>query len=153
MKAYLVRHAKPVDATVDPARPLSPEGVREIEVVADHLAERVDVSPEVIVHSGKARARQTAEVLASRLDPPGGIREERGLNPGDDISGWDAYLAASPGIMLVGHMPFMGLLSCELTGGEVCGWNTEFRTAEVSCYERQEGDSWKLLWHIAPDDI
>ncbi len=153
MKVYLVRHAKPVDASVDPARPLSEEGMLEIEKVADHLARLGDVAPEVIVHSGRERARQTAEVLASRLDPPGGVREEKGLRPHDDIDGWNIYVASSPGAMLVGHMPFMGLLSCELTRGEVCGWNTEFRTAEVSCYEYQDGGDWKLLWHIAPQDI
>jgi len=153
LKAYLVRHARPVDACVDPARPLSAEGINEIVKVADFLAQRGDVAPEVIVHSGKARARQTAEVLASRLDPPGGVREENGLGPNDDITGWDTFLASSPGAMLVGHMPFMGLLSCELTRGEVCGWNTEFRTAEVSCFELHAGDIWKLLWHIAPEDI
>ncbi len=153
MKAYLVRHAQPVNASVDPARPLSEEGMREITKVADHLAGRGDVSPEIIVHSGKTRARQTAEVLASRLDPPGGVREEPGLKPNDDIEGWDAILASSPGAMLVGHMPFMGLLSCELTRGNVCGWNTEFRTAEVSCFERSDSNDWKLLWHIAPEDI
>lgn len=153
MKVYLVRHAKPVDLSVDPARPLSEEGMRDIEKVAGHLALMGEVAPEVIVHSGRARARQTAEVLAARLAPPGGIREERGLRPNDSIDGWDVYLASSPGAMLVGHMPFMGLLSCELTRGEVCGWNTEFRTAEVSCYECRDGGDWKLLWHIAPEDI
>ena len=153
MKAYLVRHARPVDATVDPKRPLSEEGIMEIEKVAGHLASRGDVRPEVIIHSGKARARQTAEILASKLDPPDGIREERGMRPGDPVEGWDAYLAALPGAMLVGHMPFMGLLSCELTRGLVCGWNTEFRTAEVSCYEHAGDGGWNLLWHIAPEDI
>ena len=153
MKAYLVRHAQPVNSSVDPSRPLSAEGVREIEKVAEYLAERGDVVPEIIVHSDKTRARQTAEVLALKLEPPGGMREERGLRPGDEVDGWDAYLAASPGMMIVGHMPFMGLLSCELTKGEVCGWNTEFRTAEVSCFECSDGGAWELLWHIAPEDI
>lgn len=153
MKAYLVRHAQPVNVSIDPARPLSEAGMREIEKVADHLAQRGNVRPEVIVHSGKTRARQTAEVLASRLDPPGGIREELGLSPNDEVEGWDAYLVSSPGAMLVGHMPFMGLLSCELTRGEVCGWNTEFRTAETSCFEYLGEGDWKLLWHIAPEDI
>jgi phosphohistidine phosphatase SixA len=81
------------------------------------------------------------------------VREEKGLEPEDEVAGWEIYLASSPGAMLVGHMPFMGLLSCELTGGDVCGWNTEFRTAEVSCYERLVGEDWNLLWHIAPEDI
>ena len=153
MKAYLVRHAQPVNASIDSARPLSEEGRREIEKVAEHLAARGDVRPEVIVHSGKTRAMQTAEVLATRLSPPGGVRGETGLYPYDDIEGWDVMLGLSPDAMLVGHMPFMGLLSCELTRGEVCGWNTEFRPAEVSCFERLDGGDWKLLWHIAPEDI
>jgi phosphohistidine phosphatase len=127
--------------------------MHEIVRVADYLAGRGDVSPEVIIHSGRTRARQTAEVLASRLDPPGGVREKSGLSPNDVIEGWDAVLATSPGVMIVGHMPFLGLLSCELTRGEVCGWNTEFRTGEVSCFEHIDGRDWKLLWHIAPEDI
>ena len=153
MKAYLVRHAQPVNSSVDSARPLSEEGVREIRKVAEYLGRRGDVTPEVIVHSEKTRARQTAEFLASKLDPPGGVREDFGLQPNDDIEGWDACLASSPGMMIVGHMPFMGLLSCELTRGEVCGWNTEFRTAEVSCFEYLGDAAWKLLWHIAPEEI
>jgi phosphohistidine phosphatase len=153
LKAYLVRHARPVDASVDPDRPLSAEGVSEIVKIADHLLDLGDVCPEVIVHSGKTRAKQTAEILASKLGPPSGVVEESGLSPGDPVTGWDAYLEMHPGSMLVGHMPFLELLSCELTKGGACEWNMEFRTAEVSCYECIGEAEWELVWHIAPDDI
>jgi phosphohistidine phosphatase len=152
-RAYLVRHARPVDASVDPSQPLSGEGEREIGMMAAHLAGRGDVFPERIIHSGKKRARQTAETLAEALDPPGGVSEEKGLGPNDDSKVWGEYLGSNPGTMLVGHMPFLGELSCEMTGGEVCGWKSDFRTAEVACFERLPGGRWELLWHVSPEDI
>jgi phosphohistidine phosphatase SixA len=75
------------------------------------------------------------------------------LRPNDDVERWNGFLSSSRSTMLVGHMPFLGDLSCEMTGGEVYGWNTEFRTAEVACFEQVSDLGWKLIWHLSPEDI
>ena len=60
---YLVQHGEATKETEDPARPLTEHGRQEVVKVARALA-RVRLGVSVIAHSGKLRARQTAELLA-----------------------------------------------------------------------------------------
>ena len=63
VRCYLVRHGAAAAGPDDRARPLTPEGRREIEVTAGALAARgVEVAE--IRHSGLVRARETAEILS-----------------------------------------------------------------------------------------
>ena len=153
MKIYLVRHARPVEDSVDAARPLSQEGEQELRRLAEHLAERGDVNPLTIIHSGKLRASQTAEILEEYLGPYNGTQAMPGLSPDDDITPWEAYfVGVDEDTMIVGHMPFVGRLAFELCHGRTGGWQPMFRTAEVACLEGAAGD-WSVAWHIAPDDL
>lgn len=60
MRLYLVQHGQAFPATEHPDRPLTDLGQREVETVAALLA-RGQSCLARIVHSGKTRARQTAE--------------------------------------------------------------------------------------------
>jgi phosphohistidine phosphatase len=60
MLLFLVHHAQAVDALMDPQRPLSDRGRADAEALASRVAAR-GAKPSVIWHSGKQRARQTAE--------------------------------------------------------------------------------------------
>ncbi|HDD66024.1 MAG TPA: phosphohistidine phosphatase SixA, partial [Nitrososphaeria archaeon] len=62
MKVYLVQHGEAKREEEDPARPLTEEGKREVEDVARFLAE-LGVRVDRILHSGKLRAAQTANIL------------------------------------------------------------------------------------------
>src|SRR2546427_8916418 len=83
MDRYLVQHGEAKPEQEDPARPLSDRGRRDVERVA-HAAGRSGVSVAEIVHSGKLRAQQTADLLAAALSPVGGLRAVAGLAPLDD---------------------------------------------------------------------
>jgi len=75
---FLVQHGKAYTEAEDPERRLTPKGIAETEKVARHLA-AAGVRPAEIIHSGKTRARQTAEILARHLGAP--VREGEGLGP------------------------------------------------------------------------
>jgi phosphohistidine phosphatase SixA len=63
MRLYLVQHGDAVPERLDPERPLSASGRREVQAVARLLAD-TGVRAAHVVHSGKLRAQQTAELLA-----------------------------------------------------------------------------------------
>ena len=58
MFVYLVHHGDAVGPNVDPQRPLSSLGHQQVEMLSRQVA-AFSVSPMVIWHSGKLRARQT----------------------------------------------------------------------------------------------
>jgi len=68
---YLAQHGKSFSEAEDPERRLTPEGVAETERGAGLLA-AVGVKVAEVLHSGKARARQTAEIFSRRLGAPSG---------------------------------------------------------------------------------
>ena len=64
MRRYLVQYGDAVPERLDPERPLSPAGRREVEAVA-HLFASTGARVVRVAHSGKLRAQQTAELLAT----------------------------------------------------------------------------------------
>ena len=62
MRLYLVHHGEAVPPGVDPQRPLSEGGSASVEQVAEKAAMQ-GAKPAVVWHSGKLRARQTAEAF------------------------------------------------------------------------------------------
>ena len=74
--------------------------------------------PHVIWHSGKLRARQTAEAYWRACNPLAQFTAERGLLPGDPPA-WiaDRLLAEEGEVMVVGHMPHLPRLLRLLLAG------------------------------------
>lgn len=70
------------------------------------VAKERGISPAVIWHSGKLRARQTAEAFWRSCNPLAELAAIRGLQPGDPPQ-WikDRVTGESRDVMLVGHMP------------------------------------------------
>ncbi len=105
MKLYLVHHGDAVPPDVDPQRPLSAEGRVGVEQVAAAAAQRA-VKPAVVWHSGKLRARQTAEAFWRACNPLAEFSAARGLQPTDPPERMaDELMGETRDIMLVGHMP------------------------------------------------
>jgi phosphohistidine phosphatase len=107
---YLVHHADAVGPEVDPQRPLSAGGRTHAERLARAAAAR-GIKPAVIWHSGKLRARQTAEPFRSACNPFADVAAVRGLQP-TDPPGWiaDSLAGEQRDVMLVGHMPNLQLV-------------------------------------------
>ena len=59
---YLVQHGRAVPEHEDEQRPLTDRGADDVSWVAHWAIDRFAVRPHRIVHSGKTRSRQTAEI-------------------------------------------------------------------------------------------
>jgi phosphohistidine phosphatase len=139
MSIYLVRHGEALPGHDDATRPLSNRGRVQVDRVAA-LAARLGVRPHEIVHSGLVRARQTAELLAARLAPPGGARPMRGLAPGDDPSGVAAECEVRrEDLMLVGHLPHLGRLAALLLIGSAGRELIHFGNGTMAALSRGDG--------------
>ena len=81
MNLYLVQHAEARPKKEDPKRPLSEKGRADIQKVAAYAARHTSIELGQINHSGKTRARQTAEALAEFLQPAEGVSQVADLAP------------------------------------------------------------------------
>lgn len=140
MRLYLVRHGKAAPGALDDLRPLTPQGRADAGRLAA-LCAGAGIRVDEIRHSGLVRARETAEILATRLHPPGGLVEMQGLRPDDDAEGAaiELSLATSP-LMVVSHMPFVAELAGRLTSGRDAV-APDFETSELRTFVRA-GDRW-----------
>lgn len=151
MRLYLVQHGEAVSKEIDPDRPLSEGGRQNVERLAAML-ERTDLWVRQVVHSGKARARETAEILAAVVSTEGAPIARRGLDPKDPVSPIARLTAqATADTMLVGHLPFMMRLAALLLTADETGVELAFQPGSVVCMERDEAGTWRLLWMIRPE--
>jgi len=151
MYAYLIQHAEAKPEEEDPERSLTERGWHEARRVAGFLAGPAGVQVERIVHSGKTRARQTAEVLAEALRPRGGVHAADGLEPMADPQLWAARLQETEGdIALVGHLPHLARLASLLLCATPEREPVRFRYAGVACLERREFGAWSAGWMVIP---
>ncbi len=143
---YLVHHADAVGPEIDPMRPLSDRGRAAAFLVADEAARR-GARPEAIWHSGKLRARQTAEAFWKVCHPFASLTAERGLQPGDPPE-WmrDRLNGLSGEMMIVGHMPHIARLF-HLLIGEAQTSAADFPLHGLIALE-PEGERWREAWRI-----
>jgi phosphohistidine phosphatase len=146
---YLVRHGQAAPGAVDPARPLTEDGRQSVGRMAE-WAVAAGVQVDLILHSGKLRAEQTAEILAQHLKPPRGVAATEGLRPNDALGyAHDLILTENGPLMLVGHLPHLGRLVAHLVAGDADRPLVEFDAAAfVSLVQREEG--WCISCAIQP---
>ena len=145
---YLVHHADAVGPEVDPMRPLSERGRRDIEAIAEQAAAR-GARPVVIWHSGKARARQTAEALWKRCNALAKLSAARGLQPTDPTS-WimDALTGETGDVMLVGHFPNLQRLLGLLRSGDPETSAQDFPQHGMVALEDTGEGRWSEKWRL-----
>jgi phosphohistidine phosphatase len=149
MALYLVQHGKSLPAEIDPEQGLSHEGVAETERVA-RIARDGGLRINGILHSGKNRARRTAEILAATLDPLEGTKEAQGLNPLDDVVPWTS-LNPGANLMLVGHLPFMERLAALLVSGSHEKLVIKFQNSGIVCLDQEPSSvHWVIRWALVP---
>jgi len=150
VRVYLVQHGEAKPETEDPSRPLTDCGREGVQRVAQHAAAlKLPVSE--IHHSGKLRARQTAEILAAALAPGRGVRQMDGLAPGDDPAKARAVVeSAVEPLMLVGHLPHLSRLASMLLAGDPERHIIQFRNGGIVCLVKSEG-GWLLQWVLTAE--
>ncbi|CAD7963888.1 unnamed protein product [Amoebophrya sp. A120] len=185
---YLVQHGLAESEDVNPERPLSKEGTEETALLAEFFAtkeiiignENQNLTPTTATspstaplqfwHSGKLRARQTAEILAEKTAErklEAVVAEKDGLNPKDSA---DAFFEnnllpllageteQSSSVVICGHLPFLQELAATMVShGGTTGSNVgeQASSAQVpkfsnSCLFRFDGskgeDKFKLAF-------
>jgi phosphohistidine phosphatase len=150
MALYLVQHGKSLPKDQAPDQGLSREGVADVERIAS-VARGYGVRVAAIKHSGKKRARQTAEIFSSALDPEAGVEEISGINPLDDITAFAPSLGADDNVMLVGHLPFMERLTSYLITGAADTLVFKFQNGGIVCLDQDpDHKSWYIKWTLMP---
>jgi phosphohistidine phosphatase len=144
---YLVHHGDAVGPDVDPMRPLSDRGRAHVERLAK-LAAEAGAKPEIIWHSGKLRARQTAEVFWRHCNALATFAATHGLQPTDPTS-WivDAITGETRDVMLVGHFPHLPRLLGVCLAGRADAGPAEFPLHGVVALDR-EGHTWTEKWRL-----
>jgi phosphohistidine phosphatase len=154
MNVYLVQHAQRKSKEEDPELSLSETGIRNIRKVAAFASSGHLLRPNVIFHSGKRRAMQTAEILAEYINPEKGISVSDGLQSGDPPSIWISRIAAaSDDIMLVGHLPHLSRLASGLLCGDQDREIIKFTYAGIVCIRQTETGGWAAAWILTPEII
>lgn len=155
MNIYLVQHGKPVPKEEDPKKPLSQEGIEDIKKTAAFLKNACRIQVKEIFHSGKTRAKQTAEILCSGLIPEKEPKEKAGLAPLDDVKIISEEIAKMrDDCMLVGHLPHLARLTSYLTTGSVSNTLVGFQQGGVVCLRpHDEEEVWTIAWMLIPEII
>lgn len=148
MALFLVQHGKSLPKDKDPNKGLSEAGIHETERIAQ-VAKGYGVHVSSIAHSGKTRARQTADIFASALKPEGGLQEITGLNPLDDVIAF--AVDSTEDRMLVGHLPFMERLTAYLITGSIERPVFKFQNSGIVCLDKAPDiGSWVIKWALMP---
>lgn len=148
MAIYLVQHGEALPEAQDPERGLSELGRAETRRIGE-VAAGYHVRVAKIEHSGKKRARQTAEIFAELLRPRRGVGERGGLAPKDDVLPVAAALEPASDLMLVGHLPFMQRLLGQLVVGDPGRRLFQFQGGGIVCLDRDEM-GWFIRWTLMP---
>ncbi len=153
IRVYLVQHAEAKREDEDPARPLTEKGGTDARRMARYGVQHAGIRARRILHSGKLRARQTAEVWRECLGDVE-IAEADGLDPLADPAIWATRLdGLTEDTMLVGHLPHLSRLLAQMLCGNAAGEVVAIRNGGVTCLERSQEDHWLLQWVLTPDVV
>ena len=144
MSLYLVQHGKSLPEEIDPDRPLSDEGMTTVYRIARKASE-YNISVSQIIHSGKTRAKQIAEIISAYIKPESGIKESSGLNPNDDVIPIASKISGAENVMYVGHLPFMERLVSYLITGTTDKTVIKFENGGIVCLDQEPE---KVLWYV-----
>ena len=147
MRLYLVHHGVAVGPEEDPRRPLSAVGLANAARVAAKAA-ALGARPEVVWHSGKLRAKQTAQEFWRACNALAEFSVSKDLQP-DDPPQWirDRLRAESRDIAIAGHFPHLPRLLALLTTGGEAGVDFPINGV-VALVTDDEGGTWRELWRI-----
>lgn len=151
MKLYLIQHGEAKTEIEDPERSLTLKGEQEVRKVSN-VAKMLNIFVPKIYHSGKLRAKQTAEILGEALKTS--VEQSDGLNPLDNFKPWSERISKSTeDIMIVGHLPFLEKLASYLLCGDENARLILFRYGAIVCLEQKEDKGWAVKWILTPEMI
>ena len=151
MHLYLARHGECSSTSLEPS--LSEQGKKDIQKLSS-LLKPLNIQIENIFHSGKLRAKQTAELLQQNILCSHEITEKQGLNPNDDVVYWaEQLIHFKHDILLVGHLPFMSKLVSQLITNNEQPEVVHFHPGTFVCLEHFGDARWAIDFVIHPSLI
>ena len=154
MNIYLMQHGNPVPKEKNPDKPLSDRGRDDVGKMAGFL-KKTGIQVEMVFHSGKTRARQTAEIMSSKINPGKEPQKRGGLSPLDDVRGIaEEIKQEQEDFMIVGHLPHLGKLISLLVTGSDSSQVVKYQQGGVVCLRTDEaGKDWAIAWMLVPEII
>ena len=148
MRLFLVHHGEAVGPEVDPRRPLSARGEEAVGRLAAAAAAR-GAMPAVVWHSGKLRARQTAEAFWRASNALAELQATRDLQP-DDPPQWlrDRLRGETRDILIAGHFPHLPKLFGLLLTGRSDSTVDFPQHGVVALVSDDDGESWREEWRL-----
>ncbi len=151
MRLYLVQHGDAVPKDIDPDRPLSEQGRADIQGLKVWLS-RQNVQVAQILHSGKSRAKETAEILRPLLESSGQIFAGQGLAPNDSPEAFLRQLGEhKKDTLIAGHMPFVARTVSQACTGAPDLPLVEFLPGSVAGIECSDNATWHLFLFARPE--
>ncbi len=150
MALYLVQHGLSLPKDVDPEKGLSTEGMESVQRIAE-VGRSYGIPVTRIVHSGKKRARQTADILAAVLSPDTGVATVTGINPLDDVAVFAQQVDFAANTMVVGHLPFLERLTSFLITGRQEPVVFKIQNGGILCLDQFENlERPAIKWALMP---
>jgi len=153
MDLYLMQHGEATAEANDPTRPLTSAGRAAVARVAAR-AQAAGVRVDRCVRSGKLRAEQTAQVLATAVGG-GSVEALGGLAPNDPIAvvaRWLAERSEDQSVALVGHLPFLDRLASSLVVDDEDAKVISFQMGGlVKLVPTPDDDGFAVAWVLVPD--
>jgi phosphohistidine phosphatase len=145
---YLVHHGDAVGPDVDPRRPLSERGRQNVVGLAEEAARR-GARPTIVWHSGKLRARQTAEEFWRACNALAPFSATRDLQP-DDPPEWllDRLRGERQDVLIAGHFPHLPRLLHLMAQHSGTAFAAFPQHGVVALETEDEGSTWTELWRL-----
>lgn len=148
---YLVQHGEAVSKEVDPDRPLSSAGNNDVNRMATFM-KSAGFGVDRVLHSGKTRARQTAEIFAKSICESGATEAVAGISPNDPVEDFITQVEQfSTPVMIVGHLPFMAKLVSKLVIDSDAIAIVDYQPGSVVCLGRVDDKHWSVRWMLRPE--
>lgn len=151
MELYVARHARAVEQSRGGERPLTEEGREDARRVAKALG-AAGVRVDRVWHSGKLRARETADLLAGAVGAGAELEERPDLRPlADPFDVLEAVREEEGSLLLVGHLPHVERLVSVLLTGEEKAEVVDVAPGGVLRLVSSDGHAWRLTWYVTPE--
>ena len=150
-KVYLVQHGEAESKALNPQRPLSEQGMSDVRRVT-RVLKQAGIKVNRIIHSGKLRAQQTAEIFANELAPGLQLETSDLIKPDDDPSAFEMQSNNfNTDTLVVGHLPFMAKLVSALVSGKNDQTAVAYQPGSIVCLELTGNGNWHINWMLRPD--
>ena len=158
-RLVLIQHGKAKSEEEDADRPLNDDGVAESQLSAKVLRKLMAGTAVKCYHSGKTRAKQTAEIIESAFKEDGTVALEMvgktsGLNPKDDAkAAAQAFWGGENGdAVIVGHLPMLQLFAGQLLVNQDLK-PVKFTNSGIVILQKSGEGGWELTTCVAVEDI